>query len=180
MSLTACWSEENVLLNHETGFHKSCNIAHILLVIGKDVIRLAFTKCALSLTCCWHRKRWDEIACNKMCNPTNNLLVMGKDVMRQDMQCHSQPVHHRKRFDETPFHKMCNVTDFLLVVKRDLMRLPLANLPYHSLPVASHGKCDETAFHKICMQCYSQTVGHRERCDETFTKCAMSLTPYWS
>ncbi len=39
-----------------------CNVTHKLLVIGKDVIRLPFTKCA---TCVTHI-----------------LLVIGKDVIR--------------------------------------------------------------------------------------------------
>ena len=34
-------------------FHKTCNVTHLLLVIGKYVIRLPFTKCAMSLTSCW-------------------------------------------------------------------------------------------------------------------------------
>ena len=34
-------------------FTKMCNDTHMLLVIGKDVMGLPFTKCAMSLTCCW-------------------------------------------------------------------------------------------------------------------------------
>jgi hypothetical protein len=34
-------------------FHKMCDITHNLLVIGKDVMRLPFTRCAMSLTSCW-------------------------------------------------------------------------------------------------------------------------------
>ncbi len=37
----------------ETAFHKMWNVTHSLLVIGKDGIRLPFTKCAMSLTRCW-------------------------------------------------------------------------------------------------------------------------------
>ena len=37
----------------ETALHKMCNVTHLLLVMGKDVMRLPFTKCAMSLTCCW-------------------------------------------------------------------------------------------------------------------------------
>ena len=36
-----------------TLFHKVWNVTHFLLVMEKDVIRLSFTKCAMSLTCCW-------------------------------------------------------------------------------------------------------------------------------
>ena len=34
----------------ETAFHKMHNVTHKLLVIGKDVMRLPFTKCVMSLT----------------------------------------------------------------------------------------------------------------------------------
>ena len=37
----------------ETAFHRICNVPHKLLVIGKDMMRLPFTKCAMSLTPCW-------------------------------------------------------------------------------------------------------------------------------
>ena len=39
-----------------------CNVTHSLLLMGKDAMRLPFTKCALNIT--------------------HNLLVIGKDVMR--------------------------------------------------------------------------------------------------
>ena len=40
---------------HNTAFCKICNITHILLVIGKDEMRLPFTKCLtwMWLTSCW-------------------------------------------------------------------------------------------------------------------------------
>ena len=37
----------------ETAIHKVCNVTHFLLAIGKDVMRLPFIKCAMSLTSCW-------------------------------------------------------------------------------------------------------------------------------
>ena len=71
-SLTSCWSYEKMWWNclsqnvqchslsvghgkrcDETGFHKMCNVTHNLFVIGKDVIRLPFTKCTVSPTFCW-------------------------------------------------------------------------------------------------------------------------------
>ncbi len=36
-----------------SAFHKMCNVTHFLLVIGIDLIRLPFTKSAMSLTSCW-------------------------------------------------------------------------------------------------------------------------------
>src|SRR6266576_2495101 len=97
----------------ESAFHKICNITHSLLVRGKDMVRLPFTKCAMSLTTClsWETglpstkcamslthcdmKRCDESAFCKMCNVTDLLLVIVGE----------------ERCDETPFHKMCSVTD---------------------------------------------------------------------
>ena len=37
----------------QSAFHKMCNITDSLLVIGNVVMRLSFTKCAMSLTSCW-------------------------------------------------------------------------------------------------------------------------------
>ena len=95
-----------------------CNVTHLLLVIGTDVLRMLFTKCVMSLTSCGHMKRCDETAFHKMCNITHSLLVIGKDVMRlpftkcaipltsywshdifdeidsQNVQCHSHAVGH--------------------------------------------------------------------------------------
>src|SRR6266576_2066690 len=102
----------------------------MLLVIGEDVMRLPFTKCALLLTSFWslekisqeclsqnvqchslavgHRKRCDETAFHKRFNVTHLLLVIGL-----------------KRCDETSFHKMCNITHLLLVIWKGVMRLPV-------------------------------------------------------
>src|SRR6266550_1359036 len=49
----------------QAAFHKMCNVTHKLLVIGKDVIKLPFTKCAMSLTPIGHRKRCDGTAFHK-------------------------------------------------------------------------------------------------------------------
>jgi len=48
--LTSCWSRKKC---DEAAFHKMWNVTHSLLVTGKDVMRLPFTKCAMSLTSCW-------------------------------------------------------------------------------------------------------------------------------
>ncbi len=73
----------------------------------KDVMRLPFTKCAMSLTPCWSQERCDEsheTALHKTCNVTHLLLVIGNDVMSEsaleNVQCHSLAVGHRKRCDE--------------------------------------------------------------------------------
>ena len=54
-----------------------------LLEIGREVMRLPFTKYAMSLTNCgsWG-KVTGETSFHKMCNVTHKLLVIGKDVMR--------------------------------------------------------------------------------------------------
>ena len=84
------------------------------------------------------------------------------------MQCHSLPVGHKIKCDETYFHKCvnslavchmkrcdetasqttCNVTHFLLVVGNDVMRLLLQTV-----------------------QCHTQAVDHRNRCDEATKMC---------
>ena len=84
-------------------------------------MRLPFTKCAISLTDYWSKKRCDD----KMCNVT---LPGGQkkrcdDCLSQNMQCHSQTVGHRKRYDKSDFHKMSNVTHKLLIIGNDVMRL---------------------------------------------------------
>ncbi len=149
ISLTACLSyanmwwdslSQNVQCHHSlavvigkdvislTGFHQICNVTHNLLVIGKDVIRLPFTKCAMSLTFCWS---WIIDVMTQICNITYSLLVIAKDVMRICI-----------------FHKICNITDSLLVREKDVMRLPFSqNVQCHSLPVGHRKRCDWTSFH---------------------------------
>src|SRR6266550_2428415 len=87
------------------------------------MMRLAFTKCVMSLTCCSSKEGFDETGFHKMCNITHSLLVMGKDVMTlpsQNVQCHSLPVGHWNRCDEIVLHNMCNVTHLLLVLGKDV------------------------------------------------------------
>jgi len=118
---------------------QNVQITHRLLVTGKDVMKLPFTRCAMMSLTDW-RKRSDETTFHKMCNVTYWLLVIGNNVMRhhsQNMQCHPLAVGHRKGCDETAIHKMCNVTHKLLVIGKD---------------------CDETAVHKMCNVTYSLLV----------------------
>ncbi len=82
----------------ETAFHRMCNVTHRLLVRGKHVMRLPFTKYAMSLTRCWS---WKDVM----------------DCLSQNVQCHSLAVGHRKRCYETGFHKMCTVLTFCFIGK---------------------------------------------------------------
>ena len=92
----------------ETTFHKICIVTHKLLVIGKCVMRLPYTKlCAMSLPAA-HRKRCDETAFHKNCKVAHSLLVLWKDVMNR----------------ETAFHEMWNATHLLLIIGKNVMRLP--------------------------------------------------------
>src|SRR6266576_3407727 len=86
----------------EMAFHKMCNVTHLLLVIGHDVLRLAFTKCPMSLTICWSQETQHF-----------NKYAMSRTSCR----C-------RKGCEETAFHKMCDVTHFLLIIGKGVMRLP--------------------------------------------------------
>ena len=102
---TSCWSWEKMWwvtfrkcefhslpVSHrkrcdETAFHKIWNVTNFLLVIGKDVMKLPFTECAMPLTSCQtYEKMW-------------------WDCLSQNVQCHSLTVGHRKRYDELPFTK---------------------------------------------------------------------------
>ena len=63
-------------------FTKMCNVTHNLFkVIGKDVMRLPFTKCAMSPTLCWSQEK-DVIRLpfTQMYNVAHNLLIIGKEV----------------------------------------------------------------------------------------------------
>ena len=66
----------------ETALQKMCNVTHNLLVIGRDVIILPFTKSAMSLTPCW---LWEQIwwdCPSQKCNITHRLLVAGWEAMK--------------------------------------------------------------------------------------------------
>ncbi len=192
---------------NETAFHKMGTATHLLLVIGKDVRKLPFTKYLMSLTSCWswekmwwdcasqnvqwwhslpvgHRKGCEETAFHTMCNVvTHTLLVIGKmwsDWLSQNVQCHSQTVGHRKKCDQTDFHKMCNITDKLLVINV-MLRLSLTKCAMLLTPCWLYIGEDVMKLPFTNGQHHSQAVSHRRRCDETaFTKCAMSPTPCWS
>ena len=147
---------------NETAFHKMCNVTHKLLVIGKDVMRLSFTKCAMSLTTCWsYEKMW-------------------WDCLSQNVQYHSLAGGHWKGCDETVFHKMCNVTHKLLAIGKDVMRLPFTTCASHSLAVGHRKRCDETALHKVCNVTHKLLVIGKDVMRLPFTKMVMSLTSCWS
>ena len=105
----------------ETALHKMFNVTHLLLVIGKNVLRLPL-------------------------NDTYLLLVIGKtwwNCLSENVQCHSLSVGH----SETAFHKTCNVTYSLLVIEMDMIRICLSkHVPCYPLSVGHRISCDETAF----------------------------------
>ena len=89
----------------EAAFHKICNVTHKLLVIAKDVMRLPFTTCTMSLTSFGNREDVMRLPFTKCAMLLTSFV-------------------HSKRCDETNFHKMCNVTHSLLVTGKYVMRLP--------------------------------------------------------
>ena len=89
-----------------------CNVTHLLLVIGKDVLRLNVEYHSLAVG---HRQRGEEAAFH-MCNVTHQLLGIGKDV-------------------ETASHEMCSVTHSLLGRGKDVMRLSFRNC---AMPLTSY------------------------------------------
>ena len=91
MSLTPYWYRKRC---EETAFHKMCNVTHFLFIIGKDVMRLPFTKFAMPLTGCWsYEKMW-------------------WDCLSQNVQCYSQTVGIGKYIQWLSGHN-CNVTHIL-------------------------------------------------------------------
>ena len=85
----------------EAVFHKLiCHVAHLLLVIGTDVMRPLLTTWAMSLTPCWSGKDVIRLPFTK-CAMTHKLWLLGKDVMRS----------------------FGSVTHKLLVIGTDVMRL---------------------------------------------------------
>lgn len=119
--LTCYWPEQNMWWACQVS-HWMFNPTHFLLVIGKDVMRLPFTKI-------------------KMCNLTHFLpLVIWKDVMRMPFTIwyvwyHSQAVGYKKWCHETAFHKMYNLTHFLLFIgcNKNFVKCAMPLTPCQSL-----------------------------------------------
>jgi len=164
-AILQCYSHtvDHKMIWSETAFH---NVTHSLLVIWKDVMRLPFTKCAMSLTRCWSKEEiwWD--------------------YLWQNVQCHSLAFGHRKRCDEAAFHKMCNVTHSLLVIGTDGMKL-FTNVHCHSQAMGHRKICDETSFQQICNVTHFLSWWYVGKYVMSllrlpFTKCVMSLTSCWS
>ena len=92
------------------------NVTHLLLVMGKDRMRLPFLQNAQghSLTI-GHKKQCDDLAAfHDVCNVTHLLLAIGKKVISQNVQCDSQAVYHKKRFSETTSHNNVQLTNYWL------------------------------------------------------------------
>ena len=63
-----------------TVFHKMCNVTHILLVIQKNAMGLAFTNVQYHSLPISHMKRYDETGFHKMCDVTH-FLSWGKNTL---------------------------------------------------------------------------------------------------
>ena len=148
----------------ETTFHKMCNITHILLVIGEDMMRLPSTRWAIYLTCCWSEEkdvmRLPLPKCAMSLTCCRSYEKMWWDCLWQNVQCCSLAVGHRKRCDESAFSEMCNLC--------------------HSLPGGHRKGCDETASHKMCNVTHNLLVIRKDVMRLPFTKFAMPLTGCWS
>ena len=142
MSLTNCWSY--VWKDVMRLPLRKCAITHLLLVIGKDMVRLPFRNVQCHSLPVGHMKQCDETAFQRLCNVTHLLLVI-----------------HRKRCDETAIQTMYNVPHLLLVIGKDVIRLPFRKCAMLLTSCWPSWKiCDETAFQQMCfVQCHSQTVG---------------------
>src|SRR6266550_933732 len=137
-----------------------CNVTHSLLVVGKDVMRLPFTKCAMSLTTCLS---WETgLPSTKCAMSLTNCCIVGQYIMRLPFTKCAMSLTHcdMKRCDESAFCKMCNVTDLLLVI-------------------VGEERCDETPFHKMC-SVTDMLLRWMRLPIRAITKCALPLTCYWS
>ena len=72
---------DETIAGDETALHKMCNIAHFLLVIGKDGMRLPFTKYTCHSQAVGHGEGCDEGTFYNMCNITHKLLAIEQYVM---------------------------------------------------------------------------------------------------
>ena len=121
----------------EIAFHKMCNVTHLLLVIGKDVVRLPF---------------------QKMCTITHCLLVIGKDEMRLlfTNMCNVAYLLLVKGKD-MPFTKKWNETHFLLVIGKDCDQTGFhKNVQCYPQSVGHRRRCDQTKN----VHCHSLPVVH--------------------
>ncbi len=147
-----------LVIGTETPFEKMCNDTYkLLLVIRKDIMRLSFTTCAMSLTVCWSQV--------KMC-------------LSQNVEHHSLPISHMNWCDVTAFHRMCNVTYLLLVIGRGVMRMCSQNLQNYSLPVGNRKVCDQTVLQKMHNVTDILLVVGKDVI-RLLGACATSLTPCW-
>jgi hypothetical protein len=80
-------------------------------------------------------------------------LAVGDKKRYDETVCHSLPVGSRKRYDETAFLKRCN----------------------DSLPVGDWKGCDD----KMCNVTHKLLLKGKDMMRLPFTKCAISLTPWW-
>ena len=160
MSLTSCVIGKDVM---KLPFTKISNATHNLLVNRKEVMRMTFTMCAMSLTSesCWS---WEKMWWN--CHS-------------ETVKYHTLPIGHRKRCNETAFHTMHNVTH----------TWALSVIGKRCDVTAFHNRCNvahqllvigtwywQAASHKICNVTHRLlTIGKDVR-RHTFTKSPMSLT----
>ena len=189
----------------DTTFHKMCNVTHILLVIGKDVMRLLLGNVQCHSLAVGHREWYDETAFHKVCNVTHLLLVIGKDVMRlpftkcamlltcywssgmmwwdslsQNVQYHSLAVGHRKDLMRLPFRRCAMSLTSCWSLEKIWWDCCSQNVQCHSLAVGHRKRSDETTFHKRCYVTHCLLVIGEDLMRLPFTKCAMSLTGCWS
>ena len=126
----------------QTAFHEAHNIAHLLLVVGKDAIRMPFTEHSVSLTSCWS---WE-------------MIQYHETTFHRNVQCYSLPVCYGKMSKDCSY-KSRNATHLLLVTMEGVMNLYFINTSHTYYwwweSVIKHVKC------------HSLSVGYRKSCQQT-------------
>jgi hypothetical protein len=119
MSLTCCWSHENMWwdwLSQDVQCHSQ--------TVG---IEKTWQNCLSQNVQCYLLLASQRHSC---------------DRTAQNVQCYSHTVGHRWRCDETALHKMCDVTHSLLVIWKNVMKLTSWNVQGYSLTVVHRKKCE--------------------------------------
>ena len=167
----------------ETAFSKMCNVTHLLLVIGKDVMRLPLPKFSMSLTCCWAWERmwWDCLSHNVQCHslPVGHGKQMWWDCLSQCVQCHSLAVGHRKDVMRLPFTKCTISLTFCWSLEMMWWDCHSQNVQCHSHSVGHWKRCDVTAIDKMCNVAHKLLVIGKDVMLLPLPKSAMSLTSCW-
>ena len=183
MSLTSCWSEENMWEDCLSQNMQCC--LQTAMEHRKTCYEIAIqhVQCAMSLTRCWSEEMilWDAFhaTCNVThsllvigkllwdsivltCNVTHSLLVIGKNVMRLAFTKSTMSLTSCWSLEKMSWNFLSKtITHLLWVIGKEVMRLCLShNLQCHSQATWVIGKAVmRMLFAQCAMSCHSLAVG---------------------